>query len=81
MIEKETTEVVYSKMGTSRDTAFETIDTKFNYTQPKYREIEGRGETLLPACWEFLTFNCVFVLSTFFFFQWGFKLLRKTRFK
>jgi len=68
-------------MGTSRDAAFAAIDTKLNYTQPKYRKIEGRGETFLPACWEFLTFNCVFVLLAFLFLRWGYKLLRKTRFK
>ena len=57
------------------------IDTKLNYTEPKFREVEGRGATFLPACWEFLTFNLTFVLLSFLFLRWGYKLVRKTRFK
>ena len=39
--------------------------------------MEGRGETFLPACWEFLTFNFFFVLVGFILLRWGFKLLKK----
>ena len=37
--------------------------------------MEGRGETFLPACWEFLTFNLLFVLVSFFILRCGFNLL------
>ena len=32
--------------------------------------MEGRGEMLLPACWEFLTFNLLFVLVGFLLLRW-----------
>lgn len=41
--------------------------------------VEGRGETFLSACWEFLTFNLIFVLVTFFLLRWGFKMVFKYR--
>ena len=41
--------------------------------------MENRGETFLPACWEFITFNFLFVLLAFAFLRWGYKCLRKYR--
>ena len=64
-------------MGTSREDIFGLIDTKLNYTSSKFREREGRGETFLPACWEFLTFNLLFILVSFALLKWGFRLLRR----
>jgi hypothetical protein len=37
--------------------------------------MEGRGETFLPACWEFITFNLLFVLLAFIILNFGFRLL------
>jgi hypothetical protein len=37
--------------------------------------MEGKGESFLPACYEFLTFNFIFVLVAFLLLNWGFKML------
>ena len=39
--------------------------------------MEGRGETFLPACYEFLTFNLIFVLVAFLILRCGHNLLKK----
>ena len=72
-----TTDVLFDQVGTSRDQILETLDTKANYTFPKFRSMEGRGDTFLPACWEFLTFNLLFVLVSFALLRWGFRKTRK----
>ena len=77
ILEESTTDKAYEALGTSKDAIYEAIDTKRNYTSSKFRDSEGRGETFLPACWEFLTFNLVFTAIAFFLLRWGFKLLRK----
>ena len=41
--------------------------------------MEDRGETLIPACWEFLTINLFFVLVGFTVLRWGARLLRKCK--
>ena len=51
------------------------IDTKANYTNKRFYEREGKGETFLPACWDFLTFNLVFVLIMFIMLRYVFRLL------
>ena len=79
LLEEKTTDVVYEKVGTSREEIFGLIDTKLNYTSPRFREREERGETFLPACWEFLTFNLLFTLAAFALLRWGFRLLRRYR--
>ena len=53
----------------------DAIDTKSNYTQPAFKNSEDKGETLLPACWDFFTFNLVFILVSFVLLRWGFKML------
>ena len=77
LLEDQTTEVLYAKAGTSKDAIYGFIDTKLNYTSPKFREVEDRGETFLPACWEFVEFNLVFVLLGFLLVRWGARLLRR----
>ena len=39
--------------------------------------MENRGQTFLPACWEFITFNFLFVLLGYAFLRWGYKRLKK----
>ena len=39
--------------------------------------MEDRGEAFLPACWEFLTFNFVFVLVSFLLLRVVFVCLKK----
>ena len=71
--------MLYKKAGTSREEVFKAIDPKLNYTHPKYRNAEERGETFLPACWEFITFNSVFVLLTYGLLRCGYTLFRRIR--
>jgi hypothetical protein len=66
-------------MGTSRVDIFKVIDTKLNYTHSTFLKIEDRGETFLPACFEFLTFNLVFVVTVFFLLMIAGRILRKCR--
>ena len=75
MLESATTDKVYNALGTSKEKIYEVIDTKRNYTSPAFREAEDRGETFLPACWEFLTFNLVYILVSFLLLRFSFKLL------
>ena len=79
VLEEKTTDKVYNALGTSKEKIYEVIDTKRNYTSPAFREAEDRGETFLPACWEFLTFNLIFTAVAFLLLRWGFKLLRRCR--
>jgi hypothetical protein len=65
----------YSLIGVDRKEIEATIDTKVNYTYPTFYSIEGKGESFLPACWDFLTFNLLFVLLTYFLLRVAFRLL------
>ena len=79
LLEDRTTEVLYAKVGTSKEAIYDFIDTKRNYTSPRFREAEDRGETFLPACWEFVEFNLIVVLLGFLLLRWGARLLRRWR--
>ena len=37
LLEEKTTDVAYSKIGTSKEEVFDFIDTKLNYTSPRFR--------------------------------------------
>ena len=39
MIGEQTTDKLYDKAGTSRDRILETLDTKANYTFPRFRRL------------------------------------------
>jgi hypothetical protein len=70
---------VYSAFETTSADISRHIDTKANYTYPTFRAVEGTGETFLPACWNFITFNLVFVLAGFALLRFGFYALFKYR--
>ena len=43
LLEDKTTDKVYEALGTAKETVYDAIDTKRNYTSPKFKESEGRG--------------------------------------
>jgi len=43
LIEGHTTDLLYEKIGTSKEEIFGFIDTKANYTSARFLEMEGRG--------------------------------------
>jgi hypothetical protein len=79
LLSVEVTEGVYQRLGTSREDIYAFIDTKYNYTHPAFLAAEGRGETFLPACFEFFTFNLLFVVAGFLLLMLGGRLLKGWR--
>jgi hypothetical protein len=50
-------------METSRTAIYKVLDTRLNYTHPTFLKAEDRGETFLPACFEFFTFNLLIFVA------------------
>jgi hypothetical protein len=79
LLEQVTTEVIFADIGTSRAGIYKVIDTKVNYTHPTFFKREGKGDTFLPASFEFLTFNLLFVIAAFLLLKIAARVLRRYR--